>query len=219
MMSLPKVDLPREKLQKYGVKRLTDQELLAVVLGSGIQGSNVLQLSKKILELISEIGKQKIGLEHLLSIRGLGKAKAAQVLSILELTDRFTVQKTEVLSPTDVWKLCSDIKDSKKEHFVAFYLDTQDCLIERQVISIGTLNASLAHPRELFEPAITLRAASVIVAHNHPSGVTQPSGEDIEMTKKLVHAGKILDIHLTDHVIVTKNAYLSIIKYHINQDE
>lgn len=219
MLLLPKVDLPREKLQRYGAKRLSDQELLAIVLGSGIQGSNVLQLSKKILVLISEIGRKKITPDHLLSIRGLGKVKAAQVLSILELVDRFTVQKTEVLSPADVWKLCSDIKDSKREHFIAFYLDSQDCLIEKQVISIGTLNASLVHPRELFEPAITLRAASVVVAHNHPSGALEPSSDDVEMTKKLIHAGKILDIRLTDHVIVTKNAYLSIIKYHINQDE
>lgn len=219
MMSLPKIDLPREKLQRYGVKRLADQELLAVLLGSGIQGLNVLQLSKKILELIFRVGRTKITQEHLLSIRGLGQVRAGQILSLLELTNRFCVEKTEVLSPADVWKLCSDMRDSKREHFVAFYLDTQGCLIERQIISIGTLNASLVHPRELFEPAITLRAATVIVAHNHPSGSTTPSTEDIEMTKKLVHAGKILDIFLTDHVIVTKNAYLSIIKYHINQDE
>ena len=207
--SLPKVDLPREKLQKYGVGKLADYELLAILLGSGIEGMNVLQLSKKILQTISKIGKEKITLDDLLKIKGLGNAKSAQILSVIELTKRLNIDAPEILSAEDVWKLCADIRDSKKEHFVAFYLDTQNHLIERQIISIGTLNTSLVHPREVFEPAVALHSASIIIAHNHPSGVLEPSHEDREVTKRLIEAGKILGIELSDHVIVTKSTHFS----------
>jgi DNA repair protein RadC len=206
---LPKIDLPREKLQKYGVNKLTDFELLAILLGSGIKGLNVLQLSKKVLQIISKIGKDKIAFDDLLKIKGLGRAKASQILAIIELSRRLDVDKSEVLSPEDIWKLCADIRDSKKEHFVAFYLDTQNRLIERQIISVGTLNSSLVHPREVFEPAIRLSAASIIIAHNHPSGKLDPSEEDLTITKKLIEAGKILGIEIIDHVIVSRNLYSS----------
>ena len=206
---LPKVDRPREKLAKYGSEKLQDYELIALLLGSGVAGMNVLQLSKKILHSIAKIGKDKITLDDLLKIKGLGTAKAGQVLAVITLAKRFASNAPEVLTAEDVWKLCTDIRDSKKEHLVAFYLDTQNRLIERQTISIGTLNASLMHPREVFEPAIVLHAASVIVAHNHPSDACEPSGEDREVTTRLVEAGKILGIDLADHVIVSRSAYMS----------
>jgi DNA repair protein RadC len=206
---LQKVDMPREKLQKYGVGKLDDYELLAILLGSGIEGLNVLQLSKKILFAVKKAGKDKITLEDLLKIKGLGKAKASQILAIIELAKRLTSETLEILSAEDVWKLCGDIRESKKEHFVAFYLDTQNRLIERQIISIGTLTASLVHPREVFEPSVSLRAASVVVAHNHPSGNLEPSQEDKEITKRLEESGKILGIELSDHVIVSKTGYFS----------
>ncbi|HUX35909.1 MAG TPA: DNA repair protein RadC [Candidatus Paceibacterota bacterium] len=213
---LPKVDLPREKLEKYGTSKLHDHELLAILLGSGIKGFNVLQLSKKILKTISEIGKDKIALSDLLKIKGLGKAKASQIIAVLELGKRLHLnQNPEILSAEDVWKLCADIRESKKEHFIAFYLDTQNRLIERQIISIGTLNASLVHPREVFEPAVRLSVASIIVAHNHPSGEIKPSDEDREVTKRLSEAGKLLGITLTDHVIVTKPGHLSFQQKHL----
>jgi len=206
---LPKIDLPREKLQKYGVKKLNDYELLAILLGSGIKGLNVLQLSKKILQTISKIGKDKIEFEDLLSIKGLGRAKASQILAIIELTKRLNVDLPEILSAEDIWKLSADFRDSKKEHFVAFYLDTQNRLIERQVISIGTLNASLVHPREVFEPAVSLHAASLIVAHNHPSGDLKPSDDDISTTSRLVEAGKLVGISVVDHLVISSDNYLS----------
>ena len=205
---LPKIDLPREKLQKYGVNKLTDFELLAILLGSGIKGLNVLQLSKKILVIIRKIGLNKITLEDLLKIKGLGKAKASQILSAVEIGGRLN-KKQEILSSKDVWNLCIDIRDSKKEHFIAFYLNVQNCLIERQIISVGTLNSSLVLPREVFEPAVRLSAASIIIAHNHPSGSRDASDEDLVITKKLVEAGKILGIEIVDHVIVVKNSYMS----------
>lgn len=204
------VDRPREKLEKYGVEKLADHELLAVLFGSGIKGLNVVELSKKILKKIRRDGIGRVALEDLLKERGLGKAKALQVLAVLELGRRLqTKARTEVLSAKDIWKLCADIRDSRREHFLAFYLDTQGKLIERQIVSIGTLDQSLVHPREVFEPAVSLRAASVIVAHNHPSGNPEPSPQDREVTKRLEQAGKILGIRLLDHIILGKNGFLS----------
>mgnify|MGYP001558180805 CR=1 FL=1 len=208
---LPKIELPREKLEKYGVKKLADFELLAILLGSGIEGLNVLQLSKKILAVIQKSGTTKITLEDLLRIKGLGKAKASQILAVIELGQRLQHEKKQkVLSAEDIWKLCSDVRDSKKEHFLAFYIDTQNGLIERQIISIGTLNVSIVHPREVFEPAVRLSASSVILAHNHPSGNCEPSQDDVEVTRRLAEAGKILGIETVDHVIIVKDKFFSL---------
>lgn len=202
---LAKVDLPREKLQKYGVNKLADHELLALLLGSGIKDVNVLQLSKKILQIILKTGIEKISLEDLLKIKGLGQAKASQIIAVLELGRRLLKDKKTsiLLSPKDVWGRMEDIRGSKKEHFVVFYLDSRSQEIKREIISVGTLCESLVHPREVFEGAIKNNAASIIVAHNHPSGDLEPSQADIEITKKLIHAGKILDIKIVDHVVVS----------------
>lgn len=205
-----KVDLPREKLEKYGTNRLTDAELLAILLGSGIKGLNVLQLAKRILKLIEKIGTEKITLETLLKEKGVGETKASQIIAVLALSKRLQDKtKSEILSPKDVWNLCSDLRDSKKEHLIAFYFDTQNTLIERQIVSVGTLTASLIHPREVFEPAVALHAAGIIVAHNHPSGNLEPSRDDVEATKKLIQAGTILGVPVLDHVIVDRRNYVS----------
>lgn len=210
LKSLTKIDLPREKLQKYGVNKLQDHELLALLLGSGIKDVNVLQLSKKILNTITKIGADKITLEQLLEIKGLGQAKASQIIAVIELGKRLhTNRNPEVLSAQDIWNLCADFRESKKEHFVAFYLDTQSRLIERQIISIGTLNNSLVHPREVFEPAVKLSTASIIIAHNHPSGSLDPSQEDKKVTERLKQAGELLGIEILDHVIISKSGHLS----------
>jgi DNA repair protein RadC len=207
---LAKVDRPREKLEKYGTEKLSSPELLAVLLGSGIKGLNVVELAKKIVKLVEKTGANKICLEDLLKEKGLGKAKALQVIAALEFGRRISSEKkTEILTPEDVWKLGGDIRTSKKEHFAAFYLDTQNKLIERQIISIGTLNASLVHPREVFEPAVAMHAASIIITHNHPSGDLEPSPEDLAVTKRLTEAGKILGIEIIDHIIVTTAGFMS----------
>lgn len=206
---LSRIELPREKLEHYGEQKLLDHELLAIILGSGIQGLNVLELSKRVLEVIKK--EDILTLEKLMKIKGLGKAKALQMLAMMALGMRLqNDEKPELLKPEDVWRLSVDFRDSKREHFVAFYLDTQNKLIERIIISIGTLNASLVHPREVFEPAVRLCAASVIVAHNHPSGNLEPSSEDREVTLRLRGAGKLLGVELVDHVIVTKIAHKSL---------
>lgn len=211
LKSLSKVDLPREKLQKYGVNKLADYELLALLLGSGIKDINVLQLSKKILQIILKTGIEKISLEDLLKIKGLGQAKASQIIAVLELGRRLLKDKKTsiLLSPKDVWERMEDIRCSKKEHFVVFYLDSRNQEIQREIISVGTLNASLIHPREVFEPAIKYYTSQIIISHNHPSGLAEPSEEDIAISKRLTEAGKILGIDIVDHIIVSKCEYKS----------
>lgn len=210
---LPKVDRPREKLERYGAKKLSDHELLAIVLGSGIKGVNVIQLAKKIVAEVTKTGIDLVTLEQLIAIKGLGNIKAMQIISALEFGRRqFTKISEIIITPEKIFDLCSDIRNSRKEHFVVFYLNSRNVLIEREVVSVGTLNESLVHPREVFEPAIRLGAAAVVLAHNHPSGDVDPSQADIDITKKLVHSGKILDIRVVDHVIITSLLYKSIIE-------
>jgi DNA repair protein RadC len=212
ILDLPKIDRPREKLAKYGVEKLNDTEIMAILVCTGIQGLNVIELSKQILKKIAEIGINKIAIKDLLEIKGLGQTKAGQIIASLELGRRLLQNKKSelLLSPKSVWIEMKDLRESKKEHFVVFYLDTQNQIIQREVISIGTLNASLVHPREVFEPAIKHSAVQIILAHNHPSDSTEPSAEDIAVSNRLIAAGELLGIEILDHVIVTKSGYLSL---------
>jgi DNA repair protein RadC len=208
---LKKTELPREKMEKYGAKRLKNFELMAIVLGSGIKGCNVLELARKIEKLIIQKSPSNVTLDDLRKIRGLGKTKAIQVLAIISLVDRLgNDHHSNILSVKDIWNLCSDFRSSKKEHVVAFYLDTQHRLIERKIISVGTLDASLMHPREVFEPALQLSAAGVVLAHNHPSGSVEPTDEDIAITKRIADAGDILGISLINHIIVSDREFRAI---------
>ncbi len=208
--NLPKTELPREKLEKYGPKKLADHELWALVLSSGVRGADVLNISKKVLKVVAITGIEKISFGHFAGIRGLGRMKTAQVISVAELCRRlYSDVKQEIATVTDVWKLSADFRASKREHVVAFYLDIQGCIIEKQIISIGTLSTSLVHPREIFEPAVAMRAASIIVVHNHPSGNVEPSLEDREVTSRLTESGRILGIGLADHIIVSKTKWFS----------
>lgn len=211
ILDLPKIDRPREKLEKYGISRLTDVEIVAILIRTGIKGTNVLELSKQILKKISQVGVEKIAIKDLLEIKGLGQIKAGQIIASLELWSRlFQNKKTELLlSPQSVWLEMKDLRASRKEHFVVFYLDTQNQIIQREIVSIGTLNASLVHPREVFEPAIRHSTAQIILAHNHPSDSTEPSEEDIAVSRRLMEVGKIMGIDILDHVIVTKSSYVS----------
>jgi len=208
---LPKIDRPREKLEKYGPEKLSNSELLAILLGSGQKGINVVELSKRILSKFSADGLAKANVKELKNTFGLGSAKACEIIACFELGRRFLQNKQAVLvlSPKDVWDQLKDIRDNKKEHFVIFFLDARNQEIKREIISIGSLNANLVHPREVFEPAVRYLAAQIIVAHNHPSGNTDPSEEDLTITKRLAAAGKILGIDIIDHIIVAKNGFMS----------
>lgn len=206
---MPKHDRPREKLERYGVGRLSEQELLALLLGSGIKGVNVVQLASKIQKLVEKEGNA-LTFEKLLEIKGLGRVKAGIVLAALEYGKRnFSKTPEMVVTPEKVFELCADIRDSRREHFVAFYLNSRNSLIAREVISVGTLDASLVHPREVFEPALRHNSAGVIVAHNHPSGNCDPSDDDVLITKRLRQAGELMGVELFDHVIISNKTWKS----------
>lgn len=209
---LAKVDQPREMLEKYGPEKLSDAQLLAILLRTGTKDCNVLELAKKILRKFPQEKLLEAKFEELNRIHGLGKVKASEILACLEFGKRILKDKqaTLILSPKDVWESCRDIRDHKKEHFVVFFLDTRNQQIKREIISVGTLNANLVHPREVFEPAIKHSAAQIIVCHNHPSGNPEPSDEDLAITKRLQEAGKILGIEIMDHVVVCQGSFLSL---------
>ncbi|MDP3795260.1 MAG: DNA repair protein RadC [Candidatus Sungbacteria bacterium] len=208
---LPKVDRPREKLEKYGPERLSDSELLAILLRTGSEGINVVELSGKILRKFSGVGLAKASAKELKNTFGLGSAKACEIVACYELGRRHLRNKQSVLllSPKDVWDELKDIRDHKKEHFVIFFLDSRNQEIKREIISVGSLNANLVHPREVFEPAVRHLAAQVVIAHNHPSGDPKPSNADLEITKRLAEAGKLMGIEVMDHIIVTKSSHFS----------
>ncbi|MBI4009021.1 DNA repair protein RadC [Candidatus Roizmanbacteria bacterium] len=209
---IPKIERPREKLLKYGPKKLTNAELLAIILGKGKKGENVIELAKKILRKISSDSFLNLQLRHLENISGVGEVKATQIIAVIELGKRLIGKKesTQIITPKDIWSELKEIRSKGKEYFVAFYLDMRNQVIKREIVSIGTLNASLVHPREVFEPAVKHLAAQIILSHNHPSGEAEPSDEDVELTKRLIEAGKILGIEIIDHVIVTDKDYLSL---------
>lgn len=211
ILDLPKVERPREKLAHYGPDKLSNAELLAIILGTGGKGINVVELSNKILKKFDS-NLAETNLEELKTTFGLGEAKACEIVACFELGRRFLKDKKSelILSPEKVWEELKGIRDSKKEHFVVFYLDTRNQVIKQDIISIGTLNASLVHPREVFEPAIQHNAAQIIIAHNHPSGDIEPSEEDKKITQRLQDAGKILGIEVLDHIIVVDKSWLSL---------
>ena len=208
---LPKVERPREKLMQYGAGRLSNSELLAIILGSGKKGENVIDLANKILKKFRADNLPNLSFSEIKDFSGLGPAKACKIIASFELGKRLLKDKIAglYLDPKDVWKELKDIQGLKKEHFVVFYLDTRNQEIKREIVSVGSLNANLVHPREVFEPAVRNLAAQIILAHNHPSGDPEPSEDDLEITKRLVEAGKILGIEVIDHIIVTKGGFLS----------
>ena len=207
---LENIDKPREKLIKKGVKALKDYELLAILLGSGVQGKDVISLSNEIIKLFED-DFENLNLEKLLSIHGLGLAKASQILSSIELSRRYLIkQNKKITSAKDVYEELKEYHNKKQEYFLALYLDGANHLIQTKIITIGILNQSLVHPREVFSYAIEKRCASIIVAHNHPSGILEASNEDINVTKRLQESGKILGIELLDHLIITNDGYLSL---------
>lgn len=202
-------DRPREKLLSRGAEALKDHELMAVLLGRGVRGKDILRLSKELVELLRE-GVDDLEIEKLSSIHGIGEAKAAQILAALELSRRFLIREKAVIrSAEDVWKELKEYHGRKQEYFLALTLDGASHLIEKRVISVGTLNQSLVHPREVFADAIADRAAGIVIAHNHPSGQCFPSAQDRRVTERLREASQILGIELLDHVILTRDGWYS----------
>ena len=203
---------PREKLQARGAEALSDYELLMAIIGSGTQYADVTKLAREVQKLLKEKGSG-LAYEDLLSIKSLGPAKATNIMAGFELWRRqFEVSERPIIdSPEKAVEQLSDIRDKRQEYFVCLTLDGANRLIAKRIITIGTLTASLVHPREVFADAIADRAASIIVAHNHPSGTLTASSADSEVTQRLEKAGVVLGIKLVDHLIVSSSGHLSIL--------
>jgi len=209
---IPKIDRPRERFLKKGADALSKSDLLAILLGSGIKGKNVRQLSENV---IKKFGKNflNITVDDLLEIKGIGQAKALQIASAISLVKRFYDEnKTNeiiIKNSQDVLSLTYDLRDKKKEHLVCLYLNARNALLKKEVVSVGLLDKALLHPREIFYPATELNAASVILVHNHPSGDSSPSEKDNQIIEKIVQAGEIMGIPVIDFIIISQNNHCS----------
>lgn len=212
---LPLESKPREKLIKLGPEPLSVQELLAIILNVGSKNEGVLEMSGRI---IREYGEKSLiaekDPEKLASSMDIPIVKACQIVACGELGRRFYEKNTSgfhvIRNAKDTFEYLKDMRDLPKEHFRGLYLNSHNRVIHDEVISIGTINTNIVHPREVFRPAVEYNATAVVLAHNHPSGIAAPSREDIDITNQLIEAGKIMGIHVLDHVIITKSSFVSI---------
>ncbi|MBU8565686.1 DNA repair protein RadC [Virgibacillus pantothenticus] len=213
---VPKDDRPRERLLKNGPAHVSNAELLAIILGSGTREESVISLANRLLmhfEGLKLLNDATI--EELTAIKGIGTAKGVLILAAMELGKRMNGFQPEeryvIRSPEDgADYVMEELRSLNQEHFVALFLNTKNQIIHRQTIFIGSLNASIVHPREVYREAVKRSAASVIVAHNHPSGDPTPSQEDIHVTRRLVESGKMIGIELIDHLIIGNRNYVSL---------
>lgn len=212
MLDRSKDNRPREKLARKGAAALSDYELLMAIIGSGNAQADVTKIAQDTKKLIAEKGSN-LTYEDLLTIKSLGPAKATQIMAGFELWRRqFEVSERPIIdSPEKAVAQLGDIRDKKQEYFVCLTLDGANRLIAKRIITIGTLTSSLVHPREVFADAITDRAASIIIAHNHPSGSLDASVADNDVTEQIADSGEIIGITLKDHLLLTKRSHVSIL--------
>ena len=209
-------DKPREKLYKFGADKLSEYELIAILLGSGSRNEDVLTLSKKLWQYMSKFHRiSELEIDDLMEIEGIGLSKACSIISALELSKRINIRECvdnfSVGSPKSVADIFMNIlRDEMKEHFYVLLLDTKNKIISWDEISKGDLNSSIVHPREVFKYALKYSANSIICLHNHPSGDPTPSMQDIEITKRLQEVGNLVGIKLLDHIIIGYNKYISL---------
>ncbi|KAA9023129.1 RadC family protein [Niallia endozanthoxylica] len=212
----PKDERPRERFIKYGPESLSNQELLALMLRTGTKEESVIQLSNRLLTHFEGLRLLKdASLDEITSIKGIGTAKAIQVLAAVEIGRRISNlhhdDRYVIRSPEDGAKyVMNDMRFLSQEHFVTLYLNTKNQVLHKKTIFIGSLNASIVHPREIYKEALRRSAASIVCAHNHPSGDPTPSREDIEVTRRISECGKILGIELLDHLIIGENKFVSL---------
>ncbi len=214
---LPISERPRERLQKLGIDALSAQEILALILGRGIAGESVMVTAQRLLSQFGNLkGMASASVEELSQVKGIGVAKASQIQAAFELANRLegyaeAGDKPLVKTPDDVAALVRGrLKGKKKEYFLVLLLDTRNRLIKVSEISVGSLDTSIVHPREVFKEAISASAASVIFVHNHPSGDSTASEDDIGLTKRLAEAGEIMGIDVLDHIIIGDKQHLSL---------
>lgn len=206
-----KDERPREKLHAKGAAALSDLELLMAVIGSGNAQADVTKIARDVLVILRR--DRSLTVEGLQGVKGIGEAKMAELIASYELASRYLIDSDQPVidSPEKAVEQLTDIRDKKQEYFVCLTLDGANRLIAKRIITIGTLTSSLVHPREVFADAITDRAASIIIAHNHPSGSLKQSKADEAVTETISDAGDLLGIRLRDHLIVTRDSYKSII--------
>ncbi len=214
---LPKDERPRERLLQFGEQALSVQELLQLILGRGVAGESVAVTAQKLLSHFGSLQNlAEASIEELSSIKGIGLAKASQIRAVFEISRRLSTQTPEYKSkeltdPQNIFKLIkSKLKNYHKKHFYIIALNSRNKSIAE--VSVGSLDTSVVHPREVFAEAIKSKAASVIFVHNHPSGDLEPSKDDLLLTKRLVEAGKFLGIKVLDHLIITKDNYFSFLQ-------
>jgi DNA repair protein RadC len=214
ILDMQKDERPRERLIKCGASALSDSELLAIILRTGTTQENVINLCQRVLSQYNLKQLSQTNLTQLMEIHGIKESKAAQIAACFEIARRlesFNEEAKPVIhSPEDVYRrIYPGLREQKKEIFIELCLDTKNQIIKESTISIGSLNANIVHPREVFKTALAESAAHIIVAHNHPSGDPAPSREDIEITKKLVETGKIMGIEVLDHIIIGDGRHFS----------
>lgn len=213
---LPEREKPRERLYHVGPRELSLQEVVALVVGGGSRGAGAVDLGLGLLSAFGGlVGLGRAGVDELQQVRGIGFAKACQLVAVFELGKRFGRESvsngSSIKTPGDISRIFMDeMKHYDREHFVAAYLNTKNQLIRTVTVSIGSLNASIVHPREILKPAISASAASIILVHNHPTGDPTPSREDIEFTKRFARCGELIGIELLDHIIIGSDRYQSL---------
>ncbi len=213
LKSLPPSERPRERLLREGAARISDQELMALMLGSGTRAQGLGELSRAVMDLV-DAHREFPQIEDLLAIPGLGEARAATLTAAFELARRVYVPRGHrIRVPADVLPVVQHYADRKQELFIAVSLNGAHEVLAARVISIGLVNRTLVHPREVFADAVVDRAAALLVAHNHPSGHVEPSSEDREVTRKLILAGETLGIRILDHVVFTDRSYYSFLEH------
>jgi len=213
---LPAEERPRERFYKLGPQALSNTELLAIIIQSGTHRETALDLSEKLMSWsggLTELSKSSI--EELTEIRGIGRVKAISLLAALELSKRFVTIESEVrpkiTSPVDVANLImQEMRFLDKEYFRIILLNTRSEILKMVNISVGSLDSSIVHPREVFKAALKSSAKAVILVHNHPSGNPQPSSEDIKITKRLIKVGELLGVQIIDHIIIGDKNYISL---------
>ena len=212
---LPKAERPRERLKQFGPEALSAQELLALIIGRGVSKKSVMTIAQELLIKFGNIKAiSEATIEELSQIKGIGFAKAVQIKACFELGKRKDLEPElkdfDIKEPQSIVKaIRASIKDKAKEHFKLILLNARNKMLGISTISIGSLNASIVHPREVFKDAIVHSAYSVVLAHNHPSGDPEPSEDDLTITKRFIEAGKILGIEVIDHIIISKNGFFS----------
>lgn len=213
---IPNNSRPRERLEDFGVKSLADHELLAILLRTGTKGNNVIGLAIEVLNTVEDIHRLRhVSLQELMKIQGIGRVKAAEILAAVEFGRRVnqSTQLKEGTVSSSSWVgqyLQEELSHLKQENVLALYLNTKNEIIKKDIVFIGSLNSSVAHPREIFNRAISYSAARIILAHNHPSGNVEPSEADLSFTRRMIEAGDLIGIEVLDHFIIGENCYLSL---------